>query len=553
MKKIPSISPVLGVVSLSLGLTAVGVLAAGCSASADDVDRSESAVHAPPLDEAKELDSILGDDRVARYLHANPRGIPGRFGQVEEAYGIGSKCNRTDSHEIWTVEEKDTRITGAQVEMPDLMPRVVVGGCQQTLGNFRDTFELTVAMVSSNVPTDINDAIPDIPVEFMALDNTTGLFNFYVLEPTPGSDNGTVARFVRLADGTVQKWTKIPGKAATKEDFPQGKCFNCHVHGGPVMNELTEPWTNWVSQHHELSRPMTGYTHALVSESRPFPGDTHTRSTLAQDLERVTRASIAMWVEGIPGVPGSGIGQQTLDGKQPGGVSKLLRSVFCESEVNYASVLHPDAVPTPLFLDQSIADLAGLQPAVAPFSGADWTLLPVRSETDQRIEKFLIKRGILKLDTVNAARVFDDMHDIFSAKRCALHEDATARLAPGVTPDTAVRESILASLDKDDADRKAGKPSTTTAPQRAYIRALLSSTITSEDRDSAEAAYISDVTARFQAEATKLESATGLAELSKRWTDRQAAARAMFPKPENMLPLTHPPPAVVADNGGSTH
>jgi hypothetical protein len=310
------------------------------------------------------------------------------------------------------------------------------------------------------------------------------------------------------------------------------------------MNELTEPWTNWVSQHHQLSRPMSGATHTLVSEARPFPGDQQSRSTIAQDLERVTRASIAMWVEGIPGVAGSGIGQQTLDGKQPGGVAKLLKSVFCESEVNYASVLAPDAVPTPLMLDQKIADLAGLQPAVPPFSGADWTLLPVRSETDQRIEAFLIKRGILKLDTAMAARAFDDQHDIFSAKRCALHADATARLAAGdSTVDAAVRASILASLDADDAARAAGHPSTTTAPQRAYLRALLDDTTTADARDAAERAYVADVTARFQAEAAKLESPEGLAELSQRWKDRQASARALFPRAENPLPLTDHEPA----------
>lgn len=532
MKKIPSI------LWLSASLASATAFAAGCSAGADDASSLESAVHAPPLDEAKELDSILGNDRVARYLHAHPSAIPNHFDKVEDAFGIGRKCNRTDSKEIWVAEEKDTRITGAQVEMPQLMPRLAVGGCQQTLGNLRQSFELMVAMVSDpNRPVD--DAIPNQPVEFMALDETTGLFNFYVLEPgATEATNATVSRFIRLADGTVQKWTKVSGKAATKEDFPQGKCFNCHVHGGPVMNELTEPWTNWVSQHHVLSRPMSGGTHELISESRPFPGDGHTRSTLAQDLERVTRASISMWVEGIPGVPGSGIGQQTLDGKQPGGLPKLLKSVFCETEVNYASVLHPDAVPTPLMLDQKIADLAGLQPAIPPFTGADWTLLPVRSETDQRIEAFLIKRGHLKLDTAMAARVFDDTHDIFSAKRCALHADATARLAPGVTPDVAVRASILASLDKDDMERAAGHASTTTAAQRAYIRALLGDNVSSSDRDAAELAYVDDVTKRFQAEAAKLETPDGLAELEKRWKDRQASARAMFPHAENPLPIT---------------
>ena len=84
---------------------------------------------------------------------------------------------------------------------------------------------------------------------------------------------------------------------------------------------------------------------------------------------------------------------------------------------------------------------------------------------------------------------------------------------------------------------------TTTAAQRTYLRALLDDTTTSDARDAAESAYISDVTTRFQAEAAKLETPEGLAELSARWKARQASARAMFPRAENMLPLTDHEPA----------
>src|SRR6185436_15308240 len=113
------------IVWLSTALATGGLLA--CSAGAEDVTSSESAVHAPPLDEAAELASILGDDRVADYLRAHSDAIPNHFDKVEAAYGIGRKCDRKDSKEIWVAEEKDTRITGAQVEMPNLMPRLAIG------------------------------------------------------------------------------------------------------------------------------------------------------------------------------------------------------------------------------------------------------------------------------------------------------------------------------------------------------------------------------------------------------------------------------------------
>ena len=57
---------------------------------------------------------------------------------------------------------------------------------------------------------------------------------------------------------------------------------------------------------------------------------------------RITKASIAMWIEGLPERPGSGLGPQILSGEQPGGVGALLKSVFCETEVNFASAFDTD-------------------------------------------------------------------------------------------------------------------------------------------------------------------------------------------------------------------
>jgi len=497
------------------------VFAAGCAAVG--VGRSDDEL---VVDEIAELDKVLGNDRVARVLRARPSTIPDRLSTFETAFGVGRACNRTDSKEIFAVEERSTRITGDQIETAGTFPRLVIGGCNQNPsrpGSVRQTFEMLVAMVS-DTERDPSDPIPSQPVEIMALDETTGLFNFYVLEPSAAPDGpGTVTRFVRRADGAVEKWQKVAGRPATKEPFPQGKCYNFHVHGGPIMNELTEPWTNWVSSHKTFSRPLTGETRALVSEARPLAGE-HARSSLANQFEKITRASIATWVEGLPGVEGSGLGPQTLSGAQPGGVPQLLRSVLCETEVNYASVFN--TVPVATFLDGTIAAFASLEPAVPPISGAAFTLLPVRSETDLRIEKFLQKARILTPDTVLAARVFDDENDIFSTRRCALHADVTRRLGD-VAPEAALRAAMLAALDD-----------TMTGPQRKYLQALLDPSTETEVRDAAESAYIADVTGRYTAETSQLESDAGRAAIARRWRARQVSARAMFPTAANPLPIT---------------
>ena len=81
----------------------------------------------------------------------------------------------------------------------------------------------------------------------MALDDTTGLFNFYVLEPpTAKGAPGTVSRFVRTPADVVEHWQKVPGQAATKGPNDTRKCFNCHIHGDPIMNEWSRGRTGSV-------------------------------------------------------------------------------------------------------------------------------------------------------------------------------------------------------------------------------------------------------------------------------------------------------------------
>jgi len=494
------------------------------------------------VDDLEELKTILGDDRVGTVLSANHTKIPNELAGFENLFEVGRACPRTDSKEIFVVEEKSTRITGEQEETTDLLPRLVIGGCNKTPqlpGSMINTFELFVAIVSDkNAPLD-NPLALEPNVEAMALDKKTGLYNFYVVEKSLVPNKpGTVTRFVRLADDTVEKWQKVAGHAATREVSTDRKCFNCHIHGGPVMNELTKPWSNWVSSEKSFSRPLVGDSKALVSEARPFNGE-HNRSSLANQLEQIIRASMTAWVEGVPGRANSGLGPQILAGEQPGGMPSLLKSVFCETEVNYAST--HDTVPVALFMDTTAGQIGLLEPPIKPPDMAALHLLPVRAEADLRIERFLQKAGQLRPDTVLAIRLVDDANDVFSKQRCDLHSDVVSRITPGTKPDDAVRAALTEMLTAEDTQAASGQVPAHSAAQRAFMRALLDPTVDPDVRDQKQAAYVTELTTRYNATTAKLDTQAGRTELTTRLFDRQASARAMFPDAKNPLPITHAP------------
>jgi hypothetical protein len=508
----------------------VALLAAGCSlASTDDASAASALSN---VDDTAELAKVVGDDRVGRALLANPSAIPYTLAGVEAMFGIGRKCTRPDSHEIWAAEEKDSRLTGEQVPTAALEPRLVVGGCNHDPTNpaaIRQSFELFLAVVSDPAKP-LGDPLSTTQVEAMALDDTTGLFNFYVLEPPTSSSAagapGTVSRFVRTPSDVVEHWQKIPGQAATKGPNDTRKCFNCHIHGDPIMNEISEPWTNWVSSHKTFSRELTGDSRELVGESRPWNGE-HTRSSLANALQQTVQSGLATWVEGFPGKPKSGLGPQILSGAQPGGMDALLKSVFCQTTVNYASAF--DTVPLGLIVDGSAANLAALQAPVGVAESSSWTLLPVRADVDIRLELYLEKAQILRPETVMAVRLLDDTHDVFSAKRCAVHAQLGPKLSSAPSVDEAVRSAVLDAVN---ADASLG------ALQKDYIHALVDPSTPADVRDAAESSYIDDLTSRTAAEAAKLQTDAGRQELHQRWLDRQAAARALFTTAANPLPIT---------------
>lgn len=479
-------------------------------------------------DNIAETQDLFGDDRLADVLRGKLDRIPKDYAEAEQLFGVGRACVRPDSKEIFVVEEESSRDGGTNEETDQVLPRAIITGCntdKQSANSAINSFGLMIALFSSpDAPeADSGDPMVLTPIEVMALDRRTGLYNFYVLA-SKGPD--TMSRIQLRPNDDVVEYLFEKGKVQTipREDRA---CNNCHANMGPLMNEMFEPWTNWVSTHKKAPEgTMSGETWGIVNEAISLDGS-HSRSSFANDLEPIMESAIRVWNDGIDGVPGSGFVQANLDGDQPMGLAGMLRSVFCETELNYASAL--EVVPIELFVDPGA--VAGGQLAAPSSYSIDVfpTLMPVRSEMDKRIERGLMKKRYLSLRTSTAIRLVDDRNDVFSPTRCGLY-DAVLEGLP-TTPaevDAHIANVLRAKLDEGLVPAGA---------RLDYMRKLLEPGAPNADVTAARTAYITEVSASFAADAALLETPEGRQTLKQRADTRKKHAMEMFAGDKSPLPI----------------
>jgi len=504
-----------------LGALALGTLA-GCQSG--EIDSGEP-------QELKETIGVLGDDRVSDVLKGHPERIPGTFQEVEKLFKIGRHCPRTDTKEIFVIEEQSSRTGGTQHFNTPLLPRAVITGCNTDAANpeaIRKSFELMVALISSpDAPGAAKgDAMEFTPVEMMALDRRTGTYNFYVFFSNGAGKPGSMVRVMRTPKGAIQKFSMTASGGSKAVTTATNACFTCHANGGPLMNELGRPWTNWLSVMKTLPKgKLSGETLSVVSEAGGGAG--HTRSSFAGDLEQTMRAAIKVWVDGD--MKTTGFAQMTLEGTAPGGLALLLKSVLCETEVNYLS--SADTLPMELFADPDAVNGAGL---LVPNSTPDLPIfqLPVRSEHDRRIEKHLMKRQYLSPRTVAAVRILDDERDLFSKARCALYPELIKTKLPTVPADVNGRLRDLVA-----AKAKAGAFGAMTKARAAYLAALVDPKVADGALGPLREAWLVDVRARFDKAVAQVNSATGRKALQARVAGQKDAVRKLFPGNVTPLPV----------------
>jgi len=156
-------------------------------------------------------------------------------------------------------------------------------------------------------------------------------------------------------------------------------------------------------------------------------------------------------------------------------------------------------------------------------------LMPVRSDMDKRIEIALIKKKVISTKTALAIRLLDDKNDVFSPTRCSMHADATLGLPDDITlVDAHIRAAVRGKLD-------------TLIPagaRRNYAAVLLREPAAlSAEITAAKTAYIEEVKASFGPDVAKLQTKNGRDELKARSQARKAAARAMFDREANPMPV----------------
>lgn len=518
--------------ALAVGIAALGATA--CSAApAEEGETDQAAILAAEGD-------FYGSDRVGALLKGHPEKIPADLASFEAAFGVGRACKRADSKEIFVVDESQTRLDGVN-GATKMLPRAVITGCNtgdlSDPTSARTSYALMAALISDPDMHDAahGDTVRTWPLEVMALDDTTGLYNFYVFEPAEQPADswavlapGTQGHVTRVARNKVED-AKTPTFAVVQRRLTKGEapktleghgsaCFNCHVNGGPLMNEMRDPWTNWVSFKTTLAlATFTGPTQDLVSEA--VPNAKAGTASLANDLEPIMRAATQEYVFGTKRA--RGWARAMLAGEQHGGLDQGLRSVFCETELGYGSA--SQTIPMEVFLDPDAIASADITPPPSYGTAKTPFQFPVRSALDKETESWLIQAKYLTASQVMAIRLLDDENDIFSATRCGLLPEIMKGLAADPTKVQAKVRTVL----------QAKLPSLSfakTQPKRAaYLKALL--TTPAVDTDAVEAEYLSELVARFAA-ADKSEPAVKTKEAF-----RKKEARKMFPGDANPLPV----------------
>jgi hypothetical protein len=180
---------------LAAASLALAIVAAGCGEE-------------PPITEEQDIaetKELFGDDRVADVLKKDLKKVPRSWAEFETLFGVGRACKRTDSKEIYVVEESSTRATGHQEQTDTLLPRAVVTGCNTGEMNppgepLYQSYSLMAALFSS---PDVPGAASGDPmvfdrVEVMALDRKTGLYNFYVMTPSAYPDKPGILQRIQL-------------------------------------------------------------------------------------------------------------------------------------------------------------------------------------------------------------------------------------------------------------------------------------------------------------------------------------------------------------------
>jgi hypothetical protein len=202
----------------------------------------------------------------------------------------------------------------------------------------------------------------------------------------------------------------------------------------PIMNELTAPWTHWNA---EPDFPSHDYDIPAATEQSPHFVDLGAKHLgAAPRLEQIVRAGHAK-------VAGARARQRRTRPPSLTESMSLLRPVFCDEQINYAS----EDFNSGLISATSVIS-GGIREAYLATSASDWPwnwltdgrmrlpvdgsealhMVPVRGNADIDYEGRLMAVQTLTPHQILRVRALDWKRPVLSDFRCKLWKDAATRL-----------------------------------------------------------------------------------------------------------------------------
>ncbi len=356
------------------------------------------------------------------------------------------ECPRTFAAVAAALAKRDS----AECAEPGAVQTAVISETSQVLGK-PDVFRAIASRTCGGRPehgilmsltplTGDAKATPD-DAEFMAFDETLGMFAFYTLAGGQWTFHGNSGDLVK------------PGNGST--------CARCHVDGGMIMKELDTPWLHW-----EGDSDTPGATELIDRID-----DLGVRSTGA-DLEQTVIAANAEWTE-----------VWVKDLLLAGDLNRVLEPLFCTKEFNIGTAAKAAGDPVRFVPAEALVDdvfdggAFGLQINVTPAVydaaivkskqrvqvGGKALVGPngksvvdthfklafvQRARSDQQFVERLQQIGVIDREFALDVLAIDFTRPVFSDQRCALLDFAPKlpKLASGQPDNKAATASRFEDL-----------------------------------------------------------------------------------------------------------